>query len=356
MTYLDLTLENANAVNSDGVGELVIGAEVSFQLGHLLESVDEAGVVANVGEVTKGDTKVRLPSTVHEGDVFLGQSISSQQGTLLTGTVIDAMTTENGETVITLSQPVAETGVALLLLGVPGANQLLGNSDGIVVDGDSSRIVNSVVANSIFDGVRIERTDAVGGGVHRIGGALGSVPIAGFEGFTQFVTSDQNLAIYGNGLADLRLAKNVFAALGAFDNDPVSFDHDYLAIDGFLANSLQVRGNFIGFDADVGSSVGNGQTGVQNIVVDLTGNDVRFGDATRIRFLLLGDDAPRNDDGVDGNSPTDGRVSARLRANEDTGLDSQMNQYGVGDGSSSTNQSGTTDRVVTSPRRPVVRG
>ncbi len=356
VTYLDLTVGTANAVDDGGDGALGTGDEVSFQLGHQLESINDAGVVGTIGEVTKGDLKIKLPATVHEGDVFLGQAISSQGGTLLTGTVIDALSTGIGGTVITLSQPVAESGVALLLLGVPGANQILGNSDGIVVDGDSSRIVNAVVANSIFDGIRIERTDNLNGGVHQLGGALGTEPVTGFLGSSQFVTSDQNLSIYANGLAGLRLSKRVFAALGAFDNDPVSTAHDYGVIDNYLASSLQIRGNYIGFDSGARSDVGNGQTGTQNVVVDLAANDPGFADSDRISFLLLTDQSPRDDDGIEGNSPTDDRVSARLLANADSGLDSQMNQYGVVDGPPDPGPDGSTDRVVTSPRRPVVRG
>jgi len=369
--FYEVTVADASRTNPlfPNRGELVKDGQYEFQVGAMAES--GAGSpdwqATAPGLMTRGDTEIVLPAFVNPGDVFLGQEVSTPRGGFASGTTIKAIrTTNDGETILTLSRPIQETTRGLLILGRANANLVLGNSDGIVIDSYSSRIVNTVVANSIFDGIRVERTDGRDPlpenqlrGVHTLGDSQGVR--LGPNGEETFVTSSQNLVIYGNQLSGIRFTKMAFAALGGLTGTntvPGANDADraadYERIDQYLANNLRLRGNIIGLNPATNQSTGNGLTGVSNVVIDLVDGDPGYEARQRINFLLLGDTTPLHDNGtpeVFGDDP----VSARLRLNVGTGLDSQRNQYGIG---TTIGQPGTGDgtRQPTSPRRPIVRG
>jgi hypothetical protein len=372
--FYDVTVADASRVNPffPNRGELVKDGQYEFQVGAMAESGAGSPVwqVTEAGSITRGDTEIVLPAFMNPGDVFLGQEVSTPRGGFASGTTIKAIRTANdGKTILTLSRPIQETTRGLLILGRANPNLVLGNSDGIVIDSYSSRIVNTVVANSIFDGIRVERTDGRDPlpenqlrGVHTLGDSQGVK--RGPSGET-FVTSSQNLVVYGNQLSGIRFTKMAFAALGSVTGTntvpgtvpAVNDAHraaDYERIDQYLANNLRLRGNIIGLNPATNQSTGNGLTGVSNVVVDLLDGDPGYEARQRINFLLLGDTTPLHDNGtpeVSGDDP----VSARLRPNVGTGLDSQRNQYGIG---TTIGQPGTGDgtRQPTSPRRPIVRG
>jgi len=352
-----VTVANASRVGAtSGQGKLELGVAFEFQAGALAESGRE-GAVTRPGWLTRGDSEVFLSATVDPGNVFLGQEVSSAQGGFASNTTIAAMRSGPFGTVVTLSKPVAETTRGLLLLGAANPNQVVGNSDGIVVDSNASRIVNTVVANSIFDGIRIERTDGITDGRHTIGDSQGLA--LGPHGET-FVTSSQNLVLYGNQLSGIRFTKQAFAALGALAGgnttpgapDP-DRDADYDVIDIFLRDRVQLRGNYIGFDLVTQGETGNGLTGVENIVIDLKEGDPSYDVRERIDFLLLSDTTPLNDNGTLAD-PSDDPVSARLLRNASTGLDSQLNVYGAG--LLRGDPSGDPNRQPTPNRRPIIRG
>jgi len=369
--FYDVTVADASRTNPifPNRGELVEGGQYEFQVGAMAESGAGSPDWQATAPVlmTRGDTEIVLPAFVNPGDVFLGQEVSTPRGGFASGTTIKAIrTTNDGETILTLSRPIQETTRGLLILGRANANLVLGNSDGIVIDSYSSRIVNTVVANSIFDGIRVERTDGRDPlpenqlrGVHTLGDSQGVR--LGPNGEETFVTSSQNLVIYGNQLSGIRFTKMAFAALGGLTGTntvPGANDADraadYERIDQYLANNLRLRGNIIGLNPATNQSTGNGLTGVANVVIDLVDGDPGYEARQRINFLLLGDTTPLHDNGtpeVSGDDP----VSARLRLNVGTGLDSQRNQYGIG---TTIGQPGTGDgtRQPTSPRRPIVRG
>jgi hypothetical protein len=355
-----VTIANASRVgSSSGQGALRVSEEYEFQAGELVESgkydiVSSSMTVTRAGWLSRGDVEVVLPASVNAGDLFLGQEISSAQGGFASNTVIQSIRNTPSGTVVTLSRPIAQATRAMVLLGAAQPNRIIGNSDGVIVDSNASRFVNTIVASSVFDGIRVFRTDAVSGGVHVFGDSQGTV--LGPQG-QLFVTSSQNLQIYGNQLSGMRLEKQAFAALGAMvgtNTTPGAADPagvaDYATIDTYLRDRLRIRGNFIGFDSASNLDVGNGLTGAESVVIDLVSGDPGFASRDRINFLLVGDttsliDGAQNDD-------RDDPVSARLLRNR-TGLDSQMNQYGAGLVSPPP---GPVDRQPTSPRRPIVRG
>jgi len=367
--FFSLRIANATAVGAvtgegalyrvefDDAGEPVVvvdDPDVTFQLGYLIESV--GSVDSQAGKITKGDQQITIPALINPRDVYLGQTVRSSQLGVTSGTVIEALQTAGGVTTATLSNPISQTGTALLLLGAPAANRVVSNSDGIVIRGGNSSVVNTVVTASIYDGIRVEESSL--NGTHRLGDALGTIP-----GFSDVgVLSQSNLLVYGNQLSGIRLTSkaantSVFATLGALDNGGSGSDAaDYATMDAFLADRLRIIGNYLGYNPTTGSAIGNGQTGVANVVVDLDANDDRFADLQRIKFLLL-DDTTLNDNGTPADT-SDDFYEARLRANVgvgtiDSGLDSQQNRYGEGSGVSLGG--GDADRTVTPPRRPVIR-
>jgi hypothetical protein len=355
-----VTLPGASRVNpqSPNRGRLVANGQYEFQVGAMAQSgrydpVAEAFVSTRSGWMTRGDTEILLPGIVNPGDVFLGQEVSSPRGGFASSTVIEAIRTTPAGTILTLSKPIADTTRGLLVLGRANPNLVVGNSDGIIIDANASRIVNTVVANSIFDGIRVERTDGLSGGVHTLGDSQGK--LLGPDG-SSFVTSTQNLVIYGNQLSGIRFTSRAFAALGDLtgtNTTPGGVDPervaDYQRIDTYLAEAVRFRGNYIGVDTSAQRPVGNGFTGLENVVVELVSMDPRFEDSGRINFLLLGDTTPLT---------ASGPVSAKLRPNEGlttdfNGFDSQRNLYGIG---GLVTSPPPVNREPTSPRRPIVRG
>lgn len=362
--FYRITVSDASKVGAEtGIGNLVANDAASGQAGYLVESGKVVGGVfqaTNAGELTERDYQIRLPSGISERDVFVGQQVSAAQAAFQQNTTITRIDNVGGDVVLTLSNRILESRGALLLLGSSGANQIVGNGDGIVIGGNSSSIVDTMVQNSIYDGIRVERTDNFTGGLHVIGDALGTVP--GPNG-TYRPTSLENVMVTGSGLVGIRFTKEAFAALGAIvgtnttpgtvpgvpaDGNALA---DYAAIDSWLDSGLRVRGNYFGYNPVTDGKIGNGPTGVENIVVDLSVGDSQFAKRDRIAFLLRDDSTPLDDNMTPG-VPSDDPPFARLSPAPLTSLDSQFNQYAQGDG---TDTGGGDDREVTPPRRPVVR-
>lgn len=355
-----VTVTDASAVGPiTGSGRLRAGIGNAFQVGYLAESAT-AGVVSRPGVLVRGETEIRLPSGINPGDVFLGQEVSAAQSGLFgTSTIVKAIRTVGGTTFLTLSKPIMGTGQGMLLLGTAGPNSVVGNSDGIVIDSNASRLVNTLVTDSIFDGVRVERTDVIGAGKHVLGDSQATV--LGAMG-QSLVPTTQNLVIHSNQLTGIRFAGSAFAALGAMtgaNTAPGGVDPervaDYATIDTFLRDKLIVRGNILGYDPVANANAGNGVTGIDNLIVELNPTDPGYASRQRINFLLLADTTPLNDNGTP-TQAADDPVSARLLYNVFTGLDSQFNLYGQGVSGASPGDNTDPTRQPTSPRRPVVRG
>lgn len=351
-----VTVDNANAVGeSTGIGSLQEGGAVAGQLGHLVESVSSPGVVS------QRDDKIYLPDSISERDVFIGQAVASVQGVFSPNTTIKEINTDpsSGRVTLTLSSRVSRTSEALLLLGESGGNSVVGNGDGIVLGSNSSSIVDTRVLDSIYDGIRVERTDSSGIGMHVIGDALGSVP--GPNGIVR-PTSQQNVVVVGSGLSGIRFSAQAFAALGAIAGDnttpgttigvPADGDAlaDYQVLDAWLDHSMRIIGNYIGYDPLVDGRLGNGLTGVENVVVELDQSDSHYDDRGRLAFLLTDDSTSQSDNGTAGDL-TDDPPFARMRPVVSTSLDSRFNQYAEGTGEEPI----ADDREVTAPRRPIVR-
>lgn len=337
-------------IDNPAASPLQVGVLLGGQIGHLVESSTN-GVVSNAGQVTAGDTEIVLPGTMSVGDVYLGMQVSSLQGGIGSGNSVTAIRTVGAQTVLELLNPIGESSVSLLLVGEANANDIAYNADGVVIDSISSRLVNSVVRNSVYVGIDVQRTDLAGR--HVLGDALGDYASEDKLGrpITVSATSAENLVVYGNGLVGLQLSQEAFAALGALtgagSNPPTAAD--YGVIDNYLGNHLVVRGNLFGLTG-VGDVVGNGPSGTENIDVKLASGDAHFADLARIDYLLFDDPAVR--DALDPLDPEDDLFEARFRPAVDTALDSQFNLQGLG-------ASGSTQDLdpgeVVGDRRPIVR-
>lgn len=364
-----ILLKDAGRTAADGRGGLLVGQAPTLQVGHVFASAGEDGIPRANGLLRRGDTRLVLPELISAGDVFIGQAVSTlqsiQSSPFTSGTVIVGITTNlDGQTVIEISRPIARSAEAVVTLSAGGRNQVRYNSDGIVLDSASSRIVNSLVSDQVYDGIQVRRAGAFDGGTgvwegtHVIGGSRGQLPTTYSlptkkGGEFEFVSSGLNVTINRNGLSGIRLMDQAFAALGLLSGSSESVDR--ASVEDFLETRLQIRGNLIGFDSASNTNVGNGLSGLENIVVD--DSAVRpeppageSGDLERLRRYLFGAAGEETEEPDDGTAET---LPGFLEPVEETGVDSQGNRYGEGD--VITDNPGLVGPSPTPIRRPSIR-
>ena len=169
-----------------------------------------------------------IPATDSQGnsididDVFVGQSVTGSE--FLAGTVIVAVDKLNRQ--VTLNQAAVLTNAAATItLGTPSRTSVENNFWGVMLESGATRIVNSDIADNIYDGIFIGFLD---GTPPNLTAVIGSSTTAG---------TNSN-AIFSNGRNGIRFAENVLSSTGATD--------------------ITIQGNYIG--SAVGSAfVGNTQ-------------------------------------------------------------------------------------------------
>lgn len=162
-----------------------------------------AAMVIDIGVFVRPEQddprRFQLPACVDLADVFLGQSISGPN--VAAGTTISALDTSGPTTTVTLSKAFLRTEAQAVVFGPGGRNQVSFNNYGIIQSAGTSRIYNTTIASSVFDGIRID------GGFSTIG--LGSAKRQGVDGRSPSKDRDpagQNNYIFGSGNAGIRLA------------------------------------------------------------------------------------------------------------------------------------------------------
>jgi hypothetical protein len=169
-----------------------------------------------------------IPATDSQGnaididDVFVGQSVTGSG--FLAGTVVVAVDKLTRQ--VTLNQAAVLTNAAATItLGTPSRTAVENNFWGAMLESGATRVVNSDIADNIYDGIFIGTLDGVAGPFTIV---IGSSTTAG---------SNSN-AIFSNGRNGIRFAENVLSSTGATD--------------------ITIQGNYIG--SAVGSAfVGNTQ-------------------------------------------------------------------------------------------------
>jgi len=169
-----------------------------------------------------------IPATDSQGnaididDVFVGQSVTGSE--FLAGTVVVAVDKLTRQ--VTLNQAAVLTNAAATVtLGTPSRTAVENNFWGAMLESGATRVVNSDIADNIYDGIFIGTLDGVAGPFTIV---IGSSTTAG---------SNSN-AIFSNGRNGIRFAENVLSSTGATD--------------------ITIQGNYIG--SAVGSAfVGNTQ-------------------------------------------------------------------------------------------------
>ena len=155
-------------------------------------------------------------------DVFVGQSVTGSE--FLAGTVIVSVDKLNRQ--VTLNQAAVLTNAAATItLGTPSRTSIENNFWGVMLESGATRIVNSDIADNIYDGIFIGLLD-------------GTPPnLTAVIGFSTTAGTNSN-AIFSNGRNGIRFAENVLSSTGATD--------------------ITIQGNYIG--SAVGSAfVGNTQ-------------------------------------------------------------------------------------------------
>lgn len=169
-----------------------------------------------------------IPATDSQGnsididDVFVGQSVTGNE--FLAGTVIVAVNKSSRQ--VTLNQAAVLTNAAATItLGTPSRTSAENNFWGVMLESGATRMVNSDIADNIYDGIFIGFLD---GTPPNLTAVIGSSTTAG---------TNSN-AIFSNGRNGIRFAENVLSSAGATD--------------------ITIQGNYIG--SPVGSAfVGNTQ-------------------------------------------------------------------------------------------------
>ena len=169
-----------------------------------------------------------IPATDSQGnaididDVFVGQSVTGSE--FLAGTVIVAVDKLTRQ--VTLNQAAVLTNAAATItLGTPTRTSVENNFWGLMLESGATRVVNSDIADNIYDGIFIGTLD---GTPPNLTAVIGSSTTAG---------TNSN-AIFSNGRNGIRFAENVLSSTGVTD--------------------ITIQGNYIG--SAVGSAfVGNTQ-------------------------------------------------------------------------------------------------
>ena len=388
--YLGTNANNVRVVDGNVIGAFNEGNSIGLKIDSVsgrnivgaapfIESVTGVQAVAR-------STKLFLPLFDEDGnqkfnpdDLFLGQVLTSLDGSsIAASTVIAAIEkryAENDPTdligiELTLSQELIDTANISVTLSPPVArNTIQYNSDGIVLESGSSRMVTTDVTRSVFDGIiingvgnnkitpsedrnsndvlDIEDTngnglldpgeDANGNGVldtedtngngrldyftHQIGG----VEYAGVTG--ENIQNLSNNSIHSNGLGGIVFKDAFFSQLANNDTGKLA-----------MAGAVKIQGNYLGTDTNQSSGLTNGRDGASNIVVQQAFDE--FGTTDKheeIRKQILVDATPGDSDPRDGGLYYTARYRAEDNPDSDPdlvsrdGLDQEGNYHVAGD-------------------------
>jgi hypothetical protein len=249
---------------------------------------------------------------------------------------------------LTLSQELTDTANISVTLSAPDArNTIQYNSDGVVLESGSSRMVTTDVTRSVFDGVVINGVgnnkitpsedkngngrldvgeDANGNGridyfKHQIGG----VEYAGVTG--ENIQNLSNNSIHSNGLAGIVFKDAFFSQLANNDTGKLA-----------MAGAVKIEGNYLGTDTNQSSGLTNGRDGASNIVVEQVLDEAGTTDEHEdIRKRLLVDLTPNDNDPRDGGLYYTARYRAEDNPDSDPdlvsrdGLDQEGNYHVAGD-------------------------
>ena len=365
--YLGTNTNNVRVVDGNIIGTINEGNSVGLKIDsvagrNIVGAAPFIESVTGVQSVARS-TKMLLPLFDEDGnqkfnpdDLFLGQVLDSLDGSsIAAGTVIAAIErryAENDPTdltgiELTLSQELTDTANISVTLSAPDArNTIQYNSDGVVLESGSSRMVTTDVTRSVFDGVVIngvgnnkitpsedkngngrldDGEDANGNGridyfKHQIGG----VEYAGVTG--ENIQNLSNNSIHSNGLAGI-VFKDAFFSQLANNTDKLA-----------MAGAVKIEGNYLGTDTNQSSGLTNGRDGASNIVVEQVLDEAGTTDEHEdIRKLLLVDATPNDNDPRDGGLYYTARYRAEDNPDSDPdlvsrdGLDQEGNYHVAGD-------------------------
>ena len=186
-------------------------------------------------------------------DVFVGQSVTGSE--FLAGTVVVAVDKLNRE--VTLNQAAILTNAAATVaFGTPTRTSVENNFWGLMLESGATRVVNSDIANNIYDGVFIGTLD---GAVNDFNITIGSSTTAG----------PNSNAIYSNGRNGIRFAENIESSTGGTE--------------------ITIQGNYIG------SAVGSAFVGNTQGSYFWEGNGLPVSNPLSTAFASLGYDSVTND-------------------------------------------------------------
>ena len=331
---------NSIGVKIDSVtGRNVLGAAP------IIEPIPDVQAVARSNKLLLPIKDAAGARMFNPDDLFLGQALTSADGlSIATGTVITAIEERYSETEpteligieLTLSQELTNTAnISVIVAPSDGRNTIQYNSDGVVLETGSSRIVMTDVTRSVFDGIVINGVgnnrirpsedingngqldtldeDTNGNGLLDLGEDLngngeldsdlnedannngvidpfehqiGGVEYAGVIG--ENIQNISNNSIHSNGLAGIVFKDTFFSQLA---------DDDKLV----MARAVKIQGNYLGSDINQSPGLTNGRDGASNVVVEQIFDELGTTDKhEEIRKRLLVDATPIDNDPRDG--------------------------------------------------------
>jgi hypothetical protein len=197
---------------------------------------------------------MRLPAGIDIRDIYLGQTLSGVN--VAPNTVISGITADPaGGYILELSQPLLRADAQQVTFGTPGRTQLMFNNYGVLQTAGTSRVFNTTIGSSVFDGVKID------GGKATIG--MGDT-IPGVDGklFSKDLTPQSNL-IYGSGQAGIRVASSVTST-------DVVIQGNYLGVTALRSVSANKLGNIVAAAALADRTLSGSVTKVEDNGATLT--------------------------------------------------------------------------------------
>jgi len=200
-----------------------------------------AALVVDIGTyVTPSDddqASFTVPSGVNVQDIYLGQPVTGV-GVSANTTVAAIVSDGSGGYTITLSKPLERPGVQEVIFANGGRNQLDSNNYGMVATGGVTRVYNSTISNSIFDGIKVDDGQVTVG--------LGNGLNLGVDGRSP--SKDRSAVfsnyVYGSGLAALRIGSKVTAS-------NIQIQGNYFGVTAAGSVSQNKAGNIVGNPAIV---------------------------------------------------------------------------------------------------------
>jgi hypothetical protein len=226
------------------ISQVGTNGRVTFTIEHgvILMPVPSAPVLLDFGayvDLEAGSKTTTVPTGVFGNELYIGQIVTGAG--LPAGTRIVSIQPGDGSTpgIMTLSNAATASGPVAVGLEAVARNAVAYNTRGVILRGGASRIVNTDISNSVFDGVRVVGTAEA---TYAIGGLDGRTGVDG-RPMAKDLTLSSN-AIFANGSAGIRVG-------AAVQPNQITIQGNRLGVTSANVSGRNVAGNIVGLGIGV---------------------------------------------------------------------------------------------------------